>query len=129
MYDIVLTGMRSQFAHALESKALTVQAYNTLNAAVGCGLDVNELNMSTTKTDAPAAPESFRLSRVSSMVRDGKRTPIDACVDWVVQRADKAVKFDSVGGQALYSWHTSLVHLIIISSYHHITGRREALRS
>ena len=42
MYDILLTSMRSHFAHMREAKGISVQAYNKLNTAIGSGLDLND---------------------------------------------------------------------------------------
>jgi hypothetical protein len=69
-YDIMLTAMRSKFAHARESKAVSVAAYQKLNSAIGRGLDVNDEQMQRwQRSGSPRPHEDLRISRTSSMVR------------------------------------------------------------
>ena len=81
MYDIMLSSMRSHFAHAREERTISVKAYGFLNAAVGVGLDANEDQM-----HVHAAEGSGGVSRMTTMEQK-KDSPLDACVDFVIDLA------------------------------------------
>ena len=75
MYDIMLNGMRTSFAHECEGKSISVEAYSKLNAAIGSGLDVNDAQMH----QEPTVTNNHPIS------------PLDAVVDYVLDYADNGL--------------------------------------
>ena len=83
MYDIMLNGMRTSFAHELEGKAISVEAYSKLNAAIGSGLDVNDAQMHQDRKVEDRASASFSFPAAAS--------PLDAVVDYVLDYAENGL--------------------------------------
>ena len=88
MYEIMLSGMRTHFAHKCEGKTVSVEAFSKLSGAVGRGLDVNDDQMHDevgAPTQSPAADDA-RVSRATRMATSSKEdSPLDAMVDHVIK--------------------------------------------
>ena len=93
MYDIMLGGMRSNFAHECEKKTISVKAYSELNAAIGKAIDLNEKQMDSERGVNDTSDSTIRASRMSQMVQTGQgESPMDALEAYMMTYADKALK-------------------------------------
>ena len=99
MYDIMLAAMRSNFAHECGAKSISVEAFSFLNAAIGTGLDLNDINMQE-EGDATAADKgtvedarASRMKRMESADQIEGSSPLDACIDHVINFADNGLSW------------------------------------
>lgn len=127
MYNIMLCSMRSTFVHAREGRTIGVEALNKLNAAIGSGMDLNDLQMHESPladgaqvgqpgqraddaaNGAAASPASSHLPNRGEGQKD--LTPLDACCEpqWHLSRCMLVfglVVSDEKCTQATMQWST-----------------------